>query len=206
MTVTLYGLVMIFGALVAGIGLVMLFRKHEQALSRIKLFGQEFQFSAPGLVVSLAGCILFVLLPVLQVNDRDVFVIGQSSNDGTRRDVNVLVGGQEHEPNDNFDKANIVKFGTTTQGVLTPNDRDFFKFQIPATLGLPKVRVIVEKMFSAQAHIYDANEVGVASGYEVGEGPVSFSFDGTPGAYYYIVVEAMSGSDRGEYTLILKHE
>jgi hypothetical protein len=114
MTVTLYGLVMVFGALVAGIGLVLLFRKQEHALSRIKIFHQEFQFSAPGLVVSLAGCILFVLLPVLQVNDRDVIVIARSSNEDTHRDANVLVGGQEHEPNDNFDKANIIKFGTTT--------------------------------------------------------------------------------------------
>ena len=53
MTATWYALVMIFGAIVASIGLVPLFRKHERSLGRIKIFGREFQFSAPGLVVIL---------------------------------------------------------------------------------------------------------------------------------------------------------
>jgi hypothetical protein len=118
------------------------------------------------------------------------------------------VVGREHEPNDNFDTANIIKFGAKTKGVLTtPTDHDFFKFQVPATLtGLPKIRVIIEKPFSAKAQIYDVNEQTVANTYEVGESPVSFSFDGTPGAYYYIVVEPLGNNDRGEYTLILKQE
>jgi len=68
------------------------------------------------------------------------------------------------------------------------------------------VRVIVEKPFSAKVVIYDENEQNVTSGYEVGESPVSFSFEGTPGAHYYIVVEPMSANDRGEYKLILRQE
>jgi hypothetical protein len=206
MTVTLYGLVMVFGALVAAIGLVLLFRKHEQALSRIKLFGQEFQFSAPGLVVTLAGCVLFVLLPVLQVKDKDVIVLGPRPSDGIR-DVNVSVGGEEHEPNDNFNTANIIKFGTTTKGVITTSkDRDFFKFQVLATLsGLPKVRVILEKSFDAEVRIYNENEEKTGGGVGMGDNPVSFSFESTPGASYYIVVDAI-GEGRGEYTLILKQE
>jgi hypothetical protein len=204
MTVTLYALVMVFGAIVASMGLLLLFRKHEESLSRIKIFGQEFQFSAPGLVVTLAGCILLVLFPVLGVTDRDVIVLG-SPKEGHR--YSVSVGGKEHEPNDNFDIANIIKFGTTTTGVLTtPNDHDFFKFQVPATLtGLPRVRIIVEKPFWAAATIYDENEQRVAYGDQTGESPVSFSFEGTPGALYYIVVAPMYG-ERGEYKLILRQE
>lgn len=204
MTVTLYALVMVFGAIVASMGLVLLFRKQEQSLSRIKIFGQEFQFSAPGLVVTIAGCILLVLFPVLGVADRDVIILG-SPKDGHRDSVSV--GGKEHEPNDNFDTANLIKFGTTTTGVLpTPKDHDFFKFQVPATLtGLPRVRAIVEKPFSAEATIYNENEESVTHSYGLGEIPVSFSFQGTPGAYYYIVLTPM-GNDLGEYKLILRQD
>src|SRR5262245_35864178 len=116
MRITLYALVMAFGALVAVIGLVLLFRKHDQeSLSKIKLFGQEFQFSAPGLVVTLAGCALFILLPVIRVPDTDVIVIALHSNDGPGPVPNVFVAGEEKEPNDNFDTANLIKFGTTTK-------------------------------------------------------------------------------------------
>jgi hypothetical protein len=208
MRVTLYALVMAFGALVAGIGLVLLFRKQEQSLSKMRIFGQEFQFSAPGLVVTLAGCVLVILLPVLEVNDKDVIVFGSGSNDGSHPGPNLAVTVKEYEPNGNFDTANVIKFGTTTKGVLTTSkDRDFFKFQVPATLsGLPKVRVILEKSFDASVRIYDDNEEKVGDmQMAFGDNPVSFSFESTPGAYYYVVVDSYA-EGRGEYKVILRQE
>ncbi len=206
MKITLYALVMTFGAVVASIGLVLLFRKHEQSLSRIKLFGQEFQFSAPGLVVFLAGCAIFILFPVLQVNDRDVIVIGSPRSSGGDIPNAVAVVGEEKEPNDNFDTANIIKLGTAVKGALTTQeDRDFFKFQVPAGLsGLPqKIRVIVENI-GAYVHVYDDKEQIVNSVFGSPGEPVSLSFEGVPGAYYYILVAEHGGI--GEYELIVKRE
>lgn len=207
MTVTLYALVMVFAALVTAIGLVLLFSKHApQPLSKIRVAGQEFQFSAPGLVVALAGCALFILLPVIQLNDRNVVELG-SHPDGILHDDNVVVPGEEHEPNGNFDTANVIKIGTATKGVITTrDDRDFVKLQIPKTLtGLPRVRVIVEKTFSAAVTVYDENEQRVGDNIGLGKDPVSFSFEGTPGAYYYIVVDSFN-NEHGEYTLVVKQD
>jgi hypothetical protein len=156
MTVTLYAIVMAFGALVASIGLVLLFRKHEESQSRIRLFGQEFQFSAPGLVVTLAGCALVVLLPVLQVSDKPIFSIGSGSSAGIHSEGATDAKGPHHS----FSTAYTIKLGSSTKGAITiPTDRDFFKFQVPTSQsGVPKIRVIVEKRFWANVTVYDSNE------------------------------------------------
>lgn len=200
MTITLYELVMAFGALVAGIGLVLLFRKQEQqSLSKIKIFGQELQFSAPGLVVTLAGCALVVLLPVLGKPDSNVFVFGSNNPFGG----NYVVGREHHS----FDTAYPIKLGSSTKGTITkPEDRDFFKLQIPASLtGLPKVRVIAEKAFAMTAEVFDNDERKVNTNIALDTDPVSLSFEGASGAYYYIVVGSFTGG-RGDYLLKVKQE
>src|SRR5262249_8020080 len=75
MTVSLYALVMTFGALVAAAGLVLLFIRQEQGKNRIKILGQEFQISTPALVVFLAGFALVIMTPALQIKNQAVTVI-----------------------------------------------------------------------------------------------------------------------------------
>src|SRR5262245_45216955 len=60
MTITQNAIIMVFGALIAIAGLVLLYLRSERGENKIKLFGQEFQVSAPALVVFLAGCAVFV--------------------------------------------------------------------------------------------------------------------------------------------------
>jgi hypothetical protein len=208
MTVSLYALVMTFGALVAVAGLVLLFTRQDQGQSRIKIFNWEFQVSTPALVVFLAGCALFIILPALQIQDRDLFTIGPR-NDGPAHDGNhMLINGEEKEPNDDPPHANLIRMGSLTRGAIaTTQDRDFFKFQIPtkSAATLPKVRVILRKMFHATVVIYNENEEKITGNTALGEDTLSFTFEVTPGANYYLIIESFSPG-HGTYELLLKEE
>jgi hypothetical protein len=209
MTVSLYALVMTFGALVAVAGLVLLFTRQDQGQSRIKIFNWEFQVSTPALVVFLAGCALFIILPALQIQDRDLFTIGPR-NDGPPHDGNhMLINGEEKEPNDDPPHANLIRMESVTRGVLvTAQDRDFFKFQSPtkSAVTLPKVRVILRKMFQATIVIYNENEEKVTEHTAGGEETLSFAFEVTPGANYYLIIESSYRGEHGVYELLLKEE
>src|SRR5262249_47796635 len=207
MTVSLYALVMTFGALVAAAGLVLLFIRQEQGKNRIKILGQEFQISTPALVVFLAGCALVIMPPALQMKNPDVIVIPR--HDGPQLDgKHVEIDGEEKEPNDDPPHANPITVGSNIKGVITTaQDRDFFIFQSPTkpTAAPPRVRVIVRKMFGAMVVIYNENEEKVASDTASGEDPVSFAFEVIPGAKYYVIVETFLGG-HGAYELLLKGE
>lgn len=153
MRITLYALVMAFGALVASIGLVLLFRKNEQqSLSKIKIFGQEFQFSAPGLVVALAGCALVVLFPVLGIHDKDVITFGSPSPPPTQ---GPNPGSNEMRVGNGIYRlisSDVVPYSSDTKQVTvviryTATDDD-------ALFGNDKIRLRVEnRMFSPSFNI-----------------------------------------------------
>lgn len=66
--------VMAFGAGLSFVGLWLSFRTKEHARNRLKVLGQEFDLSTPGLVVLVLGCGIFVLpffLPKEQVSPVD---------------------------------------------------------------------------------------------------------------------------------------
>ncbi len=79
-TVTLQTMVMAFGAVIAIAGLVLLFLRKEQADSKVKLLGQEFEISTPALVVFLAGCFVFVMPLVIPIRnlDKPMVIISQN--------------------------------------------------------------------------------------------------------------------------------
>jgi len=207
MTVSLYALVMTFGALVAAAGLVLLFIRQEQGQNKIRILGQEFQISTPALVVFLAGCALVIMPPALQMKNPDVIVIPR--RDGPHPDgKHVEIDGEEKEPNDDPPHANPLTVGSDIKGVITTaQDRDFFIFQSPTkpTAAQQKVRVIVRKMFTATVVIYNENEEKVAGDIAGGEDPVSFAFEVIPGANYYVIVESFSDG-HGAYELLFKGE
>src|SRR5690242_16185064 len=95
MQVSLYALVMLFGAIVAGVGLVLLFRKQEHSVSIIRIFNQEFQFSTPGLVVFMVGAVLLVLFPILHIDNTRVINFGSGGGYHDPNSGGVPVGGGE---------------------------------------------------------------------------------------------------------------
>jgi hypothetical protein len=92
--VTQQAFVMVFGALIACAGLILLFVLKEQAQSKIKLFGQEFEISTPALVVFLAGCAMVVLPLVVPIKNLDKpIVIFNSGTNGSPPPLPPLCGG-----------------------------------------------------------------------------------------------------------------
>lgn len=211
MVITQVALLMAFGALVAVVGLALLYFRKEQAENKIKFLGQEFEISTPALVVFLVGCAIFVLPSVISMQSQTVYSFnwpwGHSGGDHPEPPEGLLVNGEEHEPNDRITQANEVKLGSLTKGVVdSDQDRDFFKFK--AGQGL-KTRIILRKIpthgFWAGVVAYDSVESRVESSSAVGEDAASFAFNSSPNAYYYVVVSGING-ERGPYELLIKEE
>jgi len=178
---------MAFGALVAVVGLALLYFRKEQAENRIKLFGQELQISTPASVVFLAACAIFILRSVIQMQSQNVLTLplpwGPPNVDHPN---GVLVNGVEHEPNERIREANEVKLGSLIKGVVSSDDdRDFFKFK--AGQGL-RTRIILRKItthgFWANVAVYDSAENRVKESGSNGEDAVSFVFDSVLKATY----------------------
>jgi hypothetical protein len=204
MDVTQVALVMSFGALVAAAGLALLFFRREQAENRIKIFGQEFQISTPALVVFLVGCSIFILPPIIQMQDHTVFSthIGQSEDRHINHEISPTDGNHQ------IPTAKLVAIGTTIKGVIaTAGQRDFFKFKGSKSL---KTRVILRKTapggFSAEVTIYDNVESKVASEYAYGEDSVSLVFQSNPNSDYYAKIGGHTDTAVGPYELLLKEE
>jgi hypothetical protein len=208
MEITRPGIMMLFGALVAAAGLALLYLRREQAESRIRLFGQEFQISTPALVVLLVGCGIFILPSVIQTPNEVVFSFHWPRPPGPEP-TPIKVTGEEQEQNDRIIAANLITIGTTIKGVITTDqDRDFFKFKT-SDHGL-KTRVILRKVgpggFGAAVTVYDSVEQRVGHEYEGGEDSVTLAFESNPNSYYYVKVEAGGEGSRGPYELLVKEE
>src|SRR5262249_38274952 len=125
MNVYLYAVVMIFGVLVAGTGLILLFLRKEQGENKIKLFGQEFQISTPALVVFLVGCAIFIIPLVLPIPNQKVLSFGNS--DGGQQPINGTSATKT------VTSATLIPTGQTVKGLLvTDKDINFFKFKTSA--------------------------------------------------------------------------
>jgi|SRR5215471_9324475 len=204
MDISLFAVVMTFGVLVAGCGLVLLFLRKEQGENKIKLFGQEFQISTPALVVFLAGCAVFVVPLVIPVQNTSVISFGHpDGSQNSPEHPNLTAHGASTTD------AALIPIGKTIQGqIVGGQDRHFFKFKTSARD--LRIRIIVRKTakngFWANVVVYDNAENRVDSGYTLGEDPVSFAFDCNPNSSYYIKVEGNSSGDRGPYELLVKAE
>ncbi|NIE56883.1 MULTISPECIES: hypothetical protein [unclassified Burkholderia] len=98
-----------------------------------------------------------------------------------------------------------IMLGETIAGRLSKiQDRAFYTLKTPShTTGT--IRVILRKRFYASVTIYDAVERNVKSNWETGDDPVTLSFDSSPNATYYIMVERKDGNGGG-YELIVHEE
>jgi hypothetical protein len=210
MDITQVAVVMLFGALMAVAGLALLYARREQAENRIRLFGQEFQISTPALVVFLAGCAIFILPSVMQIQNQTLLSFQWPwQSPGREPTRSVKTDKEEKEPNDQITTANIITEGTTIRGMIaTKEDRDVFKFK---TLGQGlNTRIILRKPlargFGATLTVYDSVENRVASGTEFGEDPVSLVFRSNPNSYYYVKVESYGDDPGGPYELLINEE
>jgi hypothetical protein len=209
MIVTAQALVMVFGALLALAGLLLLVFRKDHGQNKIRVLGQEFEISTPALVVFLAGCVIFVI-PFWTSADlsKPIIVLGSRSSSGLSGIV-AAVGGEEKEPNDQFTQANVVRFGVRVRGRLTTStDRDFFKFKTPGPVNF-KGRVILRKLslegFFASVTLYGAAEGRVAAASATSHDSATFAFDADPDADYYILVKG-SETQRGEYELEVRKD
>jgi hypothetical protein len=205
MDITQVAIVMSFGALVAAAGLALLFFRREQGENIIRLFGQEFRISTPALVVFLAGCFVFILPSVIQMQNQTVFSFHPWQDSGPDSSGPVKEG---KKTNNQITTAKLIAMGTTIRGVIaTKDDRDFFKFKTGQGLN---TRVIVRKTspsgFDANVTIYDNFESKVVDGTAIGEDSVSFVFRSSPNAYYYAKIEPIYNSSGGPYELLIKEE
>ena len=211
MIISQHAIVMVFGALLAIAGIVLLVIRNDQAQNKIKLLGQEFQISTPALVVFLAGCGVFILPLVMPSKNEPTFVIrlpGQTTVPALSQGTAVTT--DEHEPNNEIGEANLISLNTTVKGAIAPDtDQDVFKIQT-ANPGLFKVRVILRKKtlggFFAFLTVYNAVESKVAEKGESGEETISFAFDGAPSSSYYLIVSTYNHQYHGSYELLVKEE
>jgi hypothetical protein len=112
---------------------------------------------------------------------------------------------EEKEPNDHITAANLITVGATIRGRLATNqDRDFFTFKT-SSQSTGKIRVILRKLFNATVDIYDAVEREVAEKTEVGDTPISLSFESQPNSDYYTLVKGFFG-EHGDYELVVREE
>src|SRR5262245_65693967 len=118
MVVTIQTIVMVFGALTAAVGVLLLFLRQEGGRNTIRIVGQEFEISTPALVVFLCGCVIFVLplLRPLETLNRPAFVFGPaaiaSDSSFPPAAANVLVGPREQEPTTQIRDANARQVRT----------------------------------------------------------------------------------------------
>jgi hypothetical protein len=210
MTISLHGMVMVFGAFLAVAGLFLLVLRKEQGQNRIRLFGQQFQVSTPALVVFLAGCAIFILPFAIPSRNEPLFSFWQPKGPFSDKDGGTIITTEEKGPNDEIVAPNLIELGTTISGSIAPDqDRDFFKFKTSAG-GMSKIRLILRKKalssFGAAVAIYDSAESKVTGNVGFGEDPVSFAFDGAPNSTYYVLVESYNHSSHGSYELVVREE
>jgi hypothetical protein len=139
------------GALLILVAAWLLIARRDASQNRAKFLGLEFELSTPALVVLLIGAGLLVgpaFVPH-RLGGWPVLPTGGTSPDdaGPPGDSTILrqqtVVSSELEPNDRPGAANVVDYGSTISGKLTPDDPiDQFIFNVP-TDKTSKSRLIV---------------------------------------------------------------
>jgi hypothetical protein len=211
MVVTIQAIVMMFGAVIAAVGVLLLFLRQESGRNTIKIVGQEFEISTPALVVFLCGCVIFVLplLRPMEALSRPAFVFGSpaAGQDGSfpLSAANVPVGAEEREPNTQITEANVMQFATRIRGTLDENDRDYFRFRTPETLK-SNVRVILRKTrpggFFGGFSVLDVTERNVGGDVASGNDSATFAFEAKAATDYYVLITG----NRGPYELEIRQE
>jgi hypothetical protein len=114
---------------------------------------------------------------------------------------------EDKEPNNHITAANLITEEATVRGSIgTKQDRDFFKIKTSGST----TRVILRKLslpgFWATVEIYDSVEHMINGKTEMGDTPVSLSFESNAGSIYFIVVKSYNYQYTGDYELTVRKE
>ena len=172
----------------------------------------------PGLLTAAAGVITAIAGLIVALHQAGIWekkdetkpstvVSPPRTNNEARKDQPPpLPVREEKEPNDQITAANPILVGATIRGrIATDRDRDWFTFKAPSK-SAGKIRVILRKFFEARVEVYDAAEHSIASQFQPGDTPVSFSFPSNPASDYFILVKSDEIGQRGEYELVVREE
>jgi len=114
---------------------------------------------------------------------------------------------EEKEPNDDTTTASLITEGTTVRGVIaTDKNQDFFKLNPTSYKTRVIVRIRSESKIALMVFIYDHVEKQLALHPATRIQPATFSFASVPGATYYLLVDPIRGSERGNYELVVRKE
>jgi hypothetical protein len=151
------------GTLLILVGAWLLLARRDASQNRAKFLGLEFELSTPALAVLLIGAGLLVspaFVPHRPGGWPVLFTDATSSDDeGSPPGGSTILRQQtvvstELEPNNRTGAANVVNYGNTISGELTPDDRiDYFIFNGPPDK-TSKSRLIVRFLSSGSYNGY----------------------------------------------------
>jgi hypothetical protein len=114
---------------------------------------------------------------------------------------------EDKEPNDDIATATVIPEGTTIRGVIaTDQDHDFFKLNPSSYKTRVIVRIRSESKIVLRVIVYDHVEKQLALHPATRVQPATFSFESIPGSIYYVLVDPIRGSERGNYELVVRKE
>jgi hypothetical protein len=207
--------IMIFGAVLAIAGLIMLFRGGKESRNVIKAFGAEFELSSSGVVVFLVGAALFVA-PFFIASDRIAQTASPAPKVGAKSDVPKLPDATaakttpktetaEVEPNSAMNNATAIAMGSMVQGQLTRKDVDWFSFRTSSHYK-HDVRLRVEVTSNdAQLtlRVYDADKKKEIEEFLAFQLVHDMKFIGAPDTTYFIEMENRPDWSATGYSLML---
>ena len=201
--------IMIFGAVLATAGLIMLFKGGKESRNVIKAFGAEFDLSSSGIVVFLVGAGLFVA-PFFIAPDRIVQTAPPPSNTSAKGRASTPTGAEtaETEPNGAMTNATPIAIGSTVQGQLTRGDVDWLSFRTSSHYKHDvRLRVEVtsnEAQFTLR--VYDANKKKEIEEFLAFQIAYDLKFVAAPDTTYFIEIENRPDWSATGYSLALNED
>lgn len=223
--------IMVFGAIIAIAGLILLFRGGGgESRNSIKAFGAEFDVSSSGVIVFLVGAGIFLApmflggapspepervaagsppSPPRSTQGPERSAPGSSATQVLRPAAEppkpaVQEDVGEVEPNDGFASATPVELGSTIHGQLTRNDVDFFKFRTSSHYKHDvKLKLDMDNL-NAQVtmRVFDS-EKGIEMDKFLGGSVFTGNFLAKPNSEYFIQLENRPDWNSTAYTLVL---
>ena len=219
--------VMGFGAVVALLGLGLMYFGNQKGRNTIKAFGAEFVLSTPALVVFVVGAAILVLpfvrpmeenspetASVSSQNEPSVTYVDSVTPDAaspkTTGSSAILpeVGKPqafEVEPNSDFTTATDIAVGTSVGALMSGyGDQDFYHFRTPNKQSL-KLRIADYTpgvIFGVRFYTSDRKSAGV---YQSGvfDAATEYDLSVQPNAVYYMTISLTSISENKSYALRL---
>ncbi|SFR47578.1 hypothetical protein [Litoreibacter janthinus] len=168
-------ILMIAGAVFAGVGLYLLLRPKPEGAAKIELFGLKFESSSAGLLVFLVGAAFMSLplfvkekiepnVPIAVVPNAPSSPRAPSNQPAETQPANpiVIADGamiEEVEPNDGAFEANALALGQRAKGTVIKDKPDWFVILVPDG-GIVGDQVMLKHVrgYEVRLELYNARE------------------------------------------------